>query len=127
MRGLPQGETRTISLSMTRYNSKSGEMAEWSKAPDSKSGLGQPNGGSNPSLSATFMGWAPSSQLTLARDQGQASMRMILDRVSSTNRLMAAVLTVAGTLLTPATYAAAAPDLPVIMRLTVDGWIASQG
>ena len=28
-------------------------MAEWSKAPDSKSGLGQPNGGSNPSLSAT--------------------------------------------------------------------------
>ena len=27
-------------------------MAEWSKAPDSKSGLGQPNGGSNPSLSA---------------------------------------------------------------------------
>src|SRR6266498_71217 len=31
-----------------------GEMAEWSKAPDSKSGLGQPNGGSNPSLSATF-------------------------------------------------------------------------
>src|SRR5205814_2335362 len=32
---------------------RSGEMAEWSKAPDSKSGLGQPNGGSNPSLSAT--------------------------------------------------------------------------
>jgi hypothetical protein len=31
-----------------------GEMAEWSKAPDSKSGLGQPNGGSNPSLSARF-------------------------------------------------------------------------
>ena len=31
---------------------KPGEMAEWSKAPDSKSGLGQPNGGSNPSLSA---------------------------------------------------------------------------
>jgi Tfp pilus assembly protein PilF len=30
-------------------------MAEWSKAPDSKSGLGQPNGGSNPSLSATQM------------------------------------------------------------------------
>src|SRR4030095_1072773 len=30
-----------------------GELAEWSKAPDSKSGLGQPNGGSNPSLSAT--------------------------------------------------------------------------
>ena len=28
-------------------------MAEWSNAPDSKSGLGQPNGGSNPSLSAT--------------------------------------------------------------------------
>ena len=27
-------------------------MAERSKAPDSKSGLGQPNGGSNPSLSA---------------------------------------------------------------------------
>ena len=53
-------------------------------------------------------------------------MRMILDRVSSTDRLIAAVLTVAVTLLTPATYAAAAPDLPVIMRLTVDGWIASQ-
>ncbi len=35
-----------------RYNSRPGEMAEWSKAPDSKSGLGQPNGGSNPSLSA---------------------------------------------------------------------------
>src|SRR5205823_2474152 len=31
-----------------------GEMAEWSNAPDSKSGLGQPNGGSNPSLSATY-------------------------------------------------------------------------
>jgi hypothetical protein len=30
-----------------------GEMAEWSKAPDSKSGNGQPFGGSNPSLSAT--------------------------------------------------------------------------
>src|SRR5258708_18327182 len=53
-------------------------------------------------------------------------MRMILDRVSSTTRLMAAVLTAAATLLTPATYAAAAPDLHVIMRLTVDGWIASQ-
>ena len=37
-------------------------MAEWSKAPDSKSGLGQPNGGSNPSLSAT-----PSTQLPLER------------------------------------------------------------
>src|ERR687887_20783 len=32
-----------------------GEMAEWSKAPDSKSGLGQPNGGSNPSLSAILV------------------------------------------------------------------------
>ena len=31
-----------------------GEMAEWSIAPDSKSGLGKPNGGSNPSLSASF-------------------------------------------------------------------------
>ena len=30
-------------------------MAEWSKAPDSKSGLGQPNGGSNPSLSASTL------------------------------------------------------------------------
>ena len=29
-------------------------MAEWSNAPDSKSGLGQPNGGSNPSLSANL-------------------------------------------------------------------------
>ena len=33
-------------------------MAEWSKAPDSKSGLGQPNGGSNPSLSASSGGRA---------------------------------------------------------------------
>ena len=30
-------------------------MAEWSNAPDSKSGLGKPNGGSNPSLSAIFL------------------------------------------------------------------------
>ena len=30
-------------------------MAEWSNAPDSKSGLGKPNGGSNPSLSATLL------------------------------------------------------------------------
>jgi hypothetical protein len=34
-------------------------MAEWSKAPDSKSGLGQPNGGSNPSLSARLRGSGP--------------------------------------------------------------------
>jgi hypothetical protein len=32
-----------------------GEMAEWSKAPDSKSGNGQLFGGSNPSLSANPM------------------------------------------------------------------------
>src|SRR5689334_16412030 len=31
-----------------------GEVAEWSNAPDSKSGLRQRNGGSNPSLSARF-------------------------------------------------------------------------
>src|SRR5690348_13732796 len=32
-----------------------GEMAEWSKAPDSKSGIRQRIGGSNPSLSATYV------------------------------------------------------------------------
>ena len=31
-----------------------GEVAEWSNAPDSKSGVPQGTGGSNPSLSATF-------------------------------------------------------------------------
>ena len=29
-------------------------MTEWSIVPDSKSGVGQPTGGSNPSLSARF-------------------------------------------------------------------------
>ena len=33
----------------------SGEMAEWSKAPDSKSGIRQRIGGSNPSLSASIL------------------------------------------------------------------------
>ena len=32
-----------------------GELAEWSKAPDSKSGIRQRIGGSNPSLSATSL------------------------------------------------------------------------
>jgi hypothetical protein len=31
-----------------------GEVAEWSNAPDSKSGVPQGTGGSNPSLSATL-------------------------------------------------------------------------
>ena len=31
-----------------------GEVAEWSNAPDSKSGVPQGTGGSNPSLSANF-------------------------------------------------------------------------
>ena len=31
-----------------------GEMSEWSKVPDSKSGVPQGTGGSNPSLSANF-------------------------------------------------------------------------
>src|SRR6266567_514721 len=78
-------------------------MAEWSKAPDSKSGLGQPNGGSNPSLSAKH---------------GR--------RYIALGRLMAAALSVAATLHAPGADAAAAPDLPAVMRLTVDGWIASQ-
>jgi hypothetical protein len=33
---------------------RSGEVAEWSNAPDSKSGVPQGTGGSNPSLSASF-------------------------------------------------------------------------
>jgi hypothetical protein len=45
-------------------------MAEWSKAPDSKSGLGQPNGGSNPSLSATFQ---PIDALALVRNSRNGS------------------------------------------------------
>src|SRR6266853_275062 len=40
-----------------------GELAEWLKAPDSKSGDGKPFGGSNPSLSAnqirTRRRWSP--------------------------------------------------------------------
>src|SRR6185312_15653365 len=39
-----------------------GEMAEWSKAPDSKSGIRQRIGGSNPSLSAIGF---PSSQVRI--------------------------------------------------------------
>ena len=31
---------------------RAGEMSEWSKVPDSKSGVGQPTKGSNPLLSA---------------------------------------------------------------------------
>jgi hypothetical protein len=34
----------------------SGEVAEWSKAVDSKSIVGQPTAGSNPALSATSLG-----------------------------------------------------------------------
>ena len=33
-----------------------GEVAEWSNVPDSKSGVPQGTGGSNPSLSATILG-----------------------------------------------------------------------
>ena len=44
---------RVVARYLNGYNCRlAGELAEWSNAPDSKSGLGQPNGGSNPSLSA---------------------------------------------------------------------------
>ena len=36
------------------YGPSHGEVAEWSNAPDSKSGVPQGTGGSNPSLSAIF-------------------------------------------------------------------------
>src|SRR2546423_8849575 len=52
-----------------------GEMAEWSKAPDSKSGLGQPNGGSNPSLSASFV--SPKVARAVATD---ASGPIVIER-----------------------------------------------
>ena len=49
------------------------------------------------------------------------------DGSNSLRRLIAATLTLAVTLHAPGANAAATPpDLPAIMRLTVDGWIASQ-
>jgi hypothetical protein len=53
-----------------------GEMAEWSKAPDSKSGLGQPNGGSNPSLSArTLLYGRPSGDARAGRIRTPEAVR----------------------------------------------------
>ena len=40
---------------MCALRSNSGEVAEWSKAVDSKSIVGQPTAGSNPALSAIFI------------------------------------------------------------------------
>ena len=49
-----------------------GEVAEWSKAPVSKTGMPQGIVGSNPTLSATSRkdGWEPSARIVVAREGG---------------------------------------------------------
>jgi hypothetical protein len=85
-------------------------MAEWSKAPDSKSGLGQPNGGSNPSLSAT----SPRASIVVAI------------RRSPLKLVIGAAFIIAAIGRAPNATASPAPDLSALMRLTVDSWVASQ-
>ncbi len=49
-----QQSRRTPTVGALAANIDSGELAEWSKAAVLKTVEGQPSGGSNPSLSATY-------------------------------------------------------------------------